>query len=150
MKTGKSVINVTLSRNLKLKIEDWKVCKAYNHSDHNTIKYNLRTDIIEIGPHRQYDSADWNLFKAGLQKHNLHIPKVITQEKLDSMVHKLNQCINTELDKVCPIIPSKIVNKNNPWWTAQLKQMHKELYTLYDKSKTSTDTLELYKQKLKK
>ena len=34
--TGKSVIDVTLSRNLKLKIEDWKVCKAYNHADHNT------------------------------------------------------------------------------------------------------------------
>ena len=66
------------------------------------------------------------------------------------MVYKLNQCITTELDKVCPIIPTKIVNKNNPWWTDQLKQMRKELYTLYDKSKLSSDNLELHKSKLKK
>ena len=56
---------------------------------------------------------------------------------------------NPELDKICPILPAKIINKNNPWWTDQLKQMRKELYTLYDKSKLSNDNLELYKQKLK-
>ena len=53
-KTGKSVIDITLSSNLKLKINDWKVCRAYNHSDHNTIKYYITTDIIEIKPHRSY------------------------------------------------------------------------------------------------
>ena len=116
-KTGKSVIDITLSRNLKLKIEDWKVCKAYNHSDHNTIKYNITTDIIEIKPHRQYESADWDIFKAELHKQDLHIPKIITQEKLELMVNKLNNCITAELDKVCPILPAKIINKNNPWWT---------------------------------
>ena len=65
------------------------------------------------------------------------------------MVNKLNKCITIELDKVCPLLPTKIINKNNPWWTDQLKQMRKELYTLYDKSKLSSDNLELYKQKLK-
>ena len=149
-KTGKSVIDITLSRNLKLKIEHWKVCKAYNHSDHNTIKYNVTTDIIEIKPRRQYESADWDIFKAELQKQDLHIPKIITQEKLELMVNKLNNCITTELDKVCPILPAKIINKNNPWWTDQLNQMRKELFTLYDKSKTNPDTQELYKLKLKK
>ena len=116
-KTGKSVIDVTLSRNLKLKIEDWKVCRAYNYSDHNTIKYNITTDIIEITPHRQYESADWNSFQAELLKQDLYIPKVTNQEKLERMVNKLNNCITTELDKVCPILPARIINKNNPWWT---------------------------------
>ena len=118
----------------KLKIEDWKVCKAYNHSDHNTIKYTITTDIIEIKPHRQYESADWDTFKAELQKQELHVPKIITQEKLELMVNKLNNAITSELDKVCPILPSKIINKNNPWWTEQLNQMRKELFTLYDLS----------------
>ena len=77
------------------------------------------------------------------------MPKVITQEKLDLMVNKLNKCITLELDKVCPILPSKIINRNNPWWTDQLNQMRKELYALYDKSKASPDNLELYKLKLK-
>ena len=66
------------------------------------------------------------------------------------MVNKLNNCITIELDKVCPILPAKIINKNNPWWTEQLNQMRKELFTLYDKSKTNPDTQELYKLKLKK
>ena len=149
-KTGKSVIDVTLSRNLKLKIEDWKVCRAYNHSDHNTIKYNITTDIIEITPHRQYESADWNSFQAELLKQDLYIPKVINQEKLERMVNKLNNCITAELDKVCPILPARIINKNNPWWTDQLKQMRKELFTLYDKSKNSPEDHEIYKLKLNK
>ena len=33
------------------------------------------------------------------------------------MVKKLNAKITEALDKACPIIDSKIVNKNNPWWT---------------------------------
>ena len=78
------------------------MCKAYNHSDHNTIKYNITTDIIEVKPRRLYNSADWNLFKTGLQNQNLHLPKVITQEKLELMVNKLNKCITLELDKVLP------------------------------------------------
>ena len=89
-KTGKSVIDVTLSRNLKIKIDNWTVCKAYNHSDHNTIKYKITTAVIEIKPRRRYDSADWNLFKSGLQHQTLHVPKVITQEKLELMDDKLN------------------------------------------------------------
>ena len=65
------------------------------------------------------------------------------------MVNKLKKSITTELDKVCPVLPAKIINKNNPWWTDQLSQMRKELYALYDKSKANSDNLELYKLKLK-
>ena len=117
--------------------------------DSNTIKCSITTDIIEIKPNRQYDSADWNLFKAELQKQELHIPKIITQEKIEGMVNKLNKCITAQLDNVCPILPSKIINKNNPWWTDQLNQMRKELYAIYDKSKINSDNHELYKMKLK-
>ena len=148
-KTGRSVIDIALSRNLKLKIEDWKVCKTYNHSDHNTVRYNIKTDIIEIKPHRQYDTADWDSFKAALQQYDLQTPKIINQEKLERMVNKLNKCIATELDKICPILPTKIINRNNPWWTEQLNQMRKELFSLYDKSKINADNMELYKLKLK-
>ena len=66
------------------------------------------------------------------------------------MVKKLNATITAALDKACPIINSKIVNKNNPWWTDKLTQMRKELYSLYDNSKLHPDNLNLYKTKLKK
>ena len=33
-KTRKSVINITLSRNFKLKIDDWRVCKAFRPQYH--------------------------------------------------------------------------------------------------------------------
>ena len=35
--TGKSIIDVTMSHNLKLKLNNWRVCKKFNGSDHNTI-----------------------------------------------------------------------------------------------------------------
>ena len=84
-----------------------------------------------------------------MSKEILYVPKIINQEKLDKMVKKLNTAITTALDKVCPIIDSKIVNKNNPWWTDQLTQMRKELYSIYDKSKLHPDNLKTYKTKLK-
>ena len=103
-KTGKSVIDITLSRNLKLKVDDWKVRKAYNHSDHNTIKYDITTDIIEIKPHRSYNTADWNSFKTGLQKLELHIPKIITQDKLEKMGKASRTKVLQEFDE-------KIINQ---------------------------------------
>ena len=80
-----------------------------------------------------------------MNKETLYVPKILNKEKVNKMVKKLNSTITAALDKACPIIDSKIVNKNNPWWTDQLTQMRKELYSIYDKSKLHPDNLSLYK-----
>ena len=57
---GQSVIDVTLSLNLKLTVDNWRICKIYNGSDHHSINYTLKTELIEIQPHRNYDKANWD------------------------------------------------------------------------------------------
>ena len=49
--TGKSVIDLTLSWNLKTGLKGWKVSKGLNHSDHNTIKYTIETELKTIPIH---------------------------------------------------------------------------------------------------
>ena len=107
------------------------MCKKYNASDHHTIRYNLETELIQIPPSRNYEKADWNLFKEDLETFEVYTPDIITQYKLHKMVNKVTAKITQALDKACPMQEQKIINKNNPWWTTQLKNLRKEVSTLY-------------------
>ena len=107
------------------------MCKKYNASDHHTIRYNLETELIQIPPSRNYEKADWNLFKEDLETFEVYTPDIITQYKLDKLVNKVTAKITQPLDKACPMQEQKIINKNNPWWTTQLKNLRKEVSTLY-------------------
>ena len=128
---GQSIIDVTLSMDLKIAIEDWKVCKIYNHSDHHSITYTLKTDIIEIPPHRPYETAEWDILTKELKNMTIYIPEEITEQKLDKMVEKINSCIDLALDKACPLTKTKIINKNNPWWTDQLEDLRTQVTNAY-------------------
>ena len=41
-KNGKSIIDVTLSHRLSYTLENWRVLRSYNGTDHNTIHYSLK------------------------------------------------------------------------------------------------------------
>ena len=115
-KLGSSIIDVTMTCRLPLKLENWRVNRKFNGSDHNTISYQLKTDIIEIPPYRNYSTADWALFTYELEQTHIQTPVSINQKKLDKMVYKLTDVINNAIEKSCPTQPAKLINKNNPWW----------------------------------
>ena len=50
-KNGKSIIDVTLSHRLPYTLENWRVLRSYNGTDHNTICYSLKGMEIEIPAH---------------------------------------------------------------------------------------------------
>ena len=118
---------------LKVEIADWKVCRIYNNSDHHSINFRIRTEIIEIPAGRNYSKANWDILSKELDAMTIYIPEVISERKLDKMVEKVNACIELALDKACPILPAKIVNKNNPWWTSQLEELRKQVTNSYKK-----------------
>ena len=41
-KNGKSIIDVTFTYKLPSTIENWRVLRSYNGTDHNTINYNIK------------------------------------------------------------------------------------------------------------
>ena len=47
----------------KTGLTKWKVYKELNHSDHNTIKFQLETEMETIPVHRPWSKADWQAFK---------------------------------------------------------------------------------------
>ena len=97
---GKSIIDITLSNRLPLKIENWRVNRKFNGSDHNTIMYQLVTDLVEIPAHRNYDKADWSKFADDLKKVSIYTPEVLNQKKLDAMVQKISYSIETITEAV--------------------------------------------------
>ena len=58
----------------------------------------------------------------------------------------------SSLNNACPLTPARTVNKNNPWFTPQLKQLRKEVGAAYLKknaNNTEQHTKE-YKDRLKR
>ena len=47
------------------------------------------------------------------------------------LVEKINSCIDLALDKACPLTKTKIINKNNPWWTDQLEDLRTQVTNAY-------------------
>ena len=47
---AETCIDVTLTARLGVSIADWEVNREYNGSDHNSIEYKLKVDIIKVEP----------------------------------------------------------------------------------------------------
>ena len=149
---GKSVIDLTLTCNLGAGIFDWKVSKALNFSDHNTIRYTIASEILELPPVRPWAKADWITFESELDQHEWPNTETITEKKINAMADKLTRVINNALNKACPLSPASTINKNNPWFTPQLKQLRKEVGASYDKNKANSTphNAEVYKDRLRR
>ena len=118
--------------NLKTNLTNWKVTKELNHSDHNTIKYNLETKMETIPIDRPWSKADWLVFKAELEHKEIYIPNKITPHRLERMLDQYYSLIEKALDKACPKQKEIVVNKNNPWHKGTLKQLQLEKCARYE------------------
>ena len=74
-------------------------------------------------------------------------------------MNRLTTVLTNELNKACPLSPARTINRNNPWFTPQLKRLRKEVGASYRKCKENPieqnksiykDRLERYKKLLKK
>ena len=134
---GKSVIDLTLTCNLGAGIIDWKVSLAQNFSDHNTISFNIATEILELPAARPWAKADWDTFGKELEEHDWKPSKYITEKKMNQWVGRLTRVLTNTLNIACPPSPARTINKNNPSFTPQLKQLRIEVGAVYQKQKGS-------------
>ena len=104
---------------------------SYNGSDHNTIEFNLIIERIKIDPIHQFHKADWEIFHEELDKHEIKIPPVMTERRLEKCLDSYYTTINKSLDKACPKKAPKTKDKNNPWWTKQLTEHRRIVNRLY-------------------
>ena len=81
----------------KTGLKEWKVHKELNHSDHNTIKFKLETEMETIPVHRPWNKADWTTFKKELENKEIDIPNKITPHRLEKigLIQKTKQNTTT-------------------------------------------------------
>ena len=149
---GKSVIDLTLTCNLGAAILDWKVSRTLNFSDHNTIKYNIAAELVELPAARPWAKGDWDKFEKELEVHTWEAGKFCTEKKINQWVNKLTKILTDALNKACPLTPARTINKNNTWFTPQLKQLRKEVGAAYLRQKDghSERHREIYNDRLKR
>ena len=108
-----------------------QVIKEENFTDHNDITFKLESEKVIIEKTRKWDNADWDIFTTNLAKQHLPTRKKINEKRLDTMVSKVYSTLNRALDLACPKTVTKIVDKNNPWWTDKHQEARKQLSKLY-------------------
>ena len=94
-----------------------------------------------------------------LDKQIWDMPDTLTEKKVINWVDRLTRLLTSALDKAFPLSPATTVNKNNPWFTPQLKQLRKEVGAAYQRSRNNNlehhaneykDRLKRYKRLVKK
>lgn len=138
---NKTIIDITLSRDLTTSISNWRVDRKYNASDHNSIMYELACEKITIPKQWKWYKADWDKFSAMLAGYKLQLPENIKDEDCETAITDLYRAINRAMKSCIPQTKQKTVDKNNPWWTHELKLERAKVSKLYKaQNKTPTDT----------
>ena len=74
-----TIIDVTISRSLEERIENWRVDREYNGSDHNTIlfDYGRPGSNAEETKMRLWNETDWTEFKSQMSMSKFYFPAMV-------------------------------------------------------------------------
>ena len=144
-KWGSSIIDITLTKRLAVSVLNWRVYEGYNGSDHNSIEYDVCTDIREQKQQLLLHKADWEVFASELDSRPMRLPSEMTEQRLEKCVLQFYRAIDKSLKKACPLGQVKERDQNNPWWTKQLQQQRSGLNKLYRRRKQSDQHWKDYK-----
>ena len=131
---SESFIDVTLTRGVD--ITEWRVNTEYNASDHNSVQFSIHD--VEIVPDkriRPWATANWPKFTVSLSAEKFTIPKTIYCSTVDRMVSHMYHCLETALDKACPIIHVRQKFKGSVWFSEKLGLHQRKVRKQYDNAK---------------
>ena len=133
----KTYIDVTLTRDLPVSVQDWHVCQDYNASDHNTILFQVQNKGQEPELVRPWSRADWKVFEEELKCASYDIPKDMSMKKLDKLVTKIYRILEAALDKACPRVSHDTKVGKSHWATEKHDQEKSKVNALYRAAKKS-------------
>ena len=132
-----SHIDVTLSRDLHFQIDNWRVDRSYNASDHNSVLFSCTPTPITTKKIRPWKRADWPIFTEELKTADYGIPETMSMKKLDRLVTQLYRIQNKALDRACPEITVDDTARQNLWSTDKHETAKNKVSKLYSKAKQS-------------
>ena len=132
-------VDVTLSRNIHFELSHWRVDRAYNASDHNTIRFEVESSVGAPRKVRPWGTADWKLFNETLRRSSFSVPEQMSMKKLDKLVERFYAEIMAALDQACPVITVTESVRQSTWSTDKHTREKERISKLYARAKTSND-----------
>ena len=126
-------IGIAYHKNLRNTTTD----RGYNASDHNTIRFEIRHEANEPRKIRPWNKAKWDVFALELAAVDYKIPEVISMKKLDKLVDRTYNAINTALDLACPMITVNDAVKPSHWANEKHLEAKDKVSKLYRRAKES-------------
>ena len=127
-------IDVTLTGGLRSgEIKGWRVSQAYNGSDHNTIRFGMKTGEQKSNATRNWAKGKWEEFTKTLTQREIQRPTQITRSALNKQVEKFYKIINGALDLYCPKKKQNEKTNKNRWYSQRLEELSKKVRRSYDK-----------------
>ena len=141
-------IDVTLTKNLSHVINSWTVDRTYNASDHNTVTFKIGCEAVHLPRVWKWHKANWEKFSDTVNKYKHGLPKLIKDEDCEKEVSRIYKTINHAMKISIPKSKPTTVDKNNPWWSKELKDMRNRVSKLYKRKNLSPTTanINLYKE----
>ena len=146
---ARTCIDVTLTKRLHSTVSGWIVNTDYNGSDHNSIEFHVQQDYMIIPKVWVWHKADWPVFKESMKKVKYELPSNITNDTCEDMLKYFYKSIAKAMRKAIPRSKPKTVDRNNPWWSEELRSERRELNKAYKgmiKAPTQANT-DRYKDK---
>ena len=130
-------IDVTLSKGL-VPLLNWRVRDmAFNGSDHHTISWTLPLEINLRAKVRPWKMAKWKILTKRIDDHDFHTPEQLSTRKVDKLLKRWYDVINTALNKACPKHPARLSPIEREWYGKQhrfLKNRAKRKYLAHRRS----------------
>ena len=142
---GKSIIDITLScMGLSSYISNWRVNNDHQMSDHKRLEFVLKLKVSDKIAIRNFDRADWKLFKQILGKTRRSFSDQWNKNKLENETLVLERDITKALDIACPVKEVNISNSRQPkWWSRKLDQLKTQMRNSYRKYRRTRNELDL-------
>ena len=128
-------IDVTLTRGLKTRIQNWRVNTEYNASDHNTVQFEVEHRSPEPELIRPWSRADWNALTKALSMADYGLPEAMSMKKLDKLVARVYRILEEALDAACPRIKHNPTVSKSHWAGEKHEQGKKKVSELYKQAK---------------
>ena len=130
-------IDFTLSKRM-IPLHNWRVHdRDFNGSDHHTITWEIPVAPPRPKKIRPWLKAKWPVFTEYIQNYDFHLPTNFTAFKVDRLLDRWYEVVNSALDEACPMREARPQPDDMDWYGEDQRYLHnrtKRKYVRYRRS----------------
>jgi hypothetical protein len=144
------VLDLTLASSFLANfVEDWHVSNEPSLSDHQQIRFNIKTEYRWEESYRVPRRTNWTLYRRRVQtKTNCLSTSIDHVVDLENAVDNLNEILIQSYEESCQP-RRRVTNRDTPWWNDKLEALRREVRKLFNTAKRTQEWAQ-YKEALTK